>query len=74
MHSDVFNVIANTRISHSGINRNGRQYNIKPTQKHFDKFIPYKGANIQDEYRKFIEENRYKRFRYSNGQISIPRI
>ena len=29
---------------------------------------------IQNEYRKFIEENRYGRIKYRRGEISIPRI
>ena len=29
---------------------------------------------VENEYRKFIEENRFKGIKYRSGQISIPRI
>ena len=34
----------------------------------------YERINLSDEYRKFIEENRYGRIANPNGSLSIPRI
>lgn len=36
--------------------------------------IIHERKKLQDEYRKFIEENRYGRIANPNGSLSIPRI
>lgn len=36
--------------------------------------IVHERKKLQDEYRKFIEENRYGRIANPNGSLSIPRI
>ena len=46
------------------VNKNKRFYNFNPYKINQEK--------IENEYRKFIEENRYGRIEYNGGAISIP--
>ena len=52
-------------------NKNGRIYSYDDI---IDSFTNRQQEKIEDEYRKFIEENRYGRIEYRRGEISIPRI
>ena len=48
------------------VNKNKRIFNFNPYENNQEK--------IQNEYRKFIEENRYGRIGYRGREISIPRV
>ena len=55
------------------VDKNNRIYTIYEDIRNL--FINNQQEQIQDdEYRKFIEENRYGRIEYRGGEISIPRI
>lgn len=53
------------------VNKNNRIYSYEDI---CNSFINRQQEQIQNEYRKFIEENRYGRIKYRRGEVSVPRI
>lgn len=52
-------------------NKNNRIYSYSDIR---NEYIKNSRKRAENEYRKFIEENRYGRIKYRRGEISIPRI
>lgn len=61
-------------VMHCCLSRNGRFYSQRMLHEMMDFYIEYELERMRNEYRKFIEENKYGRVGNGRRTLSVPRV